>query len=431
MKVLKLNVYNIKVLKSIEITPGADGNIILFGENGHGKSSVLDAVWLALDIKGANKNIQRPVRDGQDEAFSFLELGDNGKVDLIVKRSYKDGVPSLVVTDANGNKKSSPQTLLDKLCGHLGFDPMEFTTMDDAKRRKVVMELTGLDFTEVDADHKLKYDERTDINVQGKAAKITWEKMPKPDDDTPTKVISISDLAIELVELGKLEKENIRRKTEWEREDREAQSLTDQVETIYKEIGMVKEQLKKLEDLHKKVSYNCDKACVITKAPRDFETWTGTQDIHEKIKYGEAINARITAKREYVKKEVEVREFGAASNRCTATLVKIEAYKQKMIQDAKYPLDGLSVSDDGVLYQGTPFGDLGAGKMIKVSTAMAMAMNPELRLIMVRDAALLDKNNLQAVLDMAKEKDYQVFVEMMQSDDESAIHLLEGEIVGQ
>ena len=47
MKIIELRATNIKRLKAVEITP--DGTMqVIGGRNAQGKSSVLDAIWLAL-----------------------------------------------------------------------------------------------------------------------------------------------------------------------------------------------------------------------------------------------------------------------------------------------------------------------------------------------------------------------------------------------
>ena len=54
MKIVELRAENVKRLKAVEITP--DGTLqVIGGRNAQGKSSVLDAIWLALAEK---------VRDG-------------------------------------------------------------------------------------------------------------------------------------------------------------------------------------------------------------------------------------------------------------------------------------------------------------------------------------------------------------------------------
>jgi len=93
------------------------------------------------------------------------------------------------------------------------------------------------------------------------------------------------------------------------------------------------------------------------------------------------------------------------------------------------PIDGLSLGLDGILYNGIPFDQLSGAQSLRVSTAMAMAMNPTLKIVLIRDGSLLDKDNLKVISDMAKDKEYQVWIECV--DDGSgkpAIYIEDGEI---
>ena len=75
MKIVELQAENVKRLKAVEITP--DGTMqVIGGRNAQGKSSVLDAIWLALGGGKASKETPLPIRDGEDKASVRLDLGD-------------------------------------------------------------------------------------------------------------------------------------------------------------------------------------------------------------------------------------------------------------------------------------------------------------------------------------------------------------------
>ncbi len=65
-----------------------------------------------------------------------------------------------------------------------------------------------------------------------------------------------------------------------------------------------------------------------------------------------------------------------------------------------------------MLYNETNFDRLSTGEQIRVSTAIGMSLNPDLKVIFIREGALLDKKNLQYIAEQANAKDYQVWVEV-------------------
>ena len=57
-----------------------------------------------------------------------------------------------------------------------------------------------------------------------------------------------------------------------------------------------------------------------------------------------------------------------------------------------------------------------------------MAINPELRVIRVNDGSLLDKKHMAIIEKMAKEKDFQVWLECVDESGTVGIYIEDGEI---
>ena len=60
--------------------------------------------------------------------------------------------------------------------------------------------------------------------------------------------------------------------------------------------------------------------------------------------------------------------------------------------------------------------------------AIAMAMNPTLRVISIREGSFLDQEGLRTIAEMAREKGYQVWVEDNRSTDPMAIVMEDGSV---
>ena len=98
---------------------------------------------------------------------------------------------------------------------------------------------------------------------------------------------------------------------------------------------------------------------------------------------------------------------------------------------AEMPVAGLGFDESGVTFGGVPFGQASSAEQIRVSLAMAMALNPTLRVIRIMDGSLLDADSMAAIRAAAEEHDVQVWIEVVGDGDgdPATIVIDDGEIV--
>ena len=91
-------------------------------------------------------------------------------------------------------------------------------------------------------------------------------------------------------------------------------------------------------------------------------------------------------------------------------------------------MDGLGFDESGVTYQGVPFSQASSAEQIRISLAMAMALNPRLRVIRILDGSLLDEDSMTAIRDQVAERDFQVWIERVADPAESAVVIEDGQV---
>ena len=106
-----------------------------------------------------------------------------------------------------------------------------------------------------------------------------------------------------------------------------------------------------------------------------------------------------------------------------------DTVKAAAISLAKMPVAGLSLGDGEVMLNELPFEQASDAERLKVSIAIAMAMNPKLRVIRIRDGSLLDENSMKAIAEMAHEGGYQFWVERVETSGKVGIVLEDGEVI--
>lgn len=418
MKIIKLQAENVKGLKAIEIVPDENFQII-GGKNGQGKTSVLDSIWLALGGKDAAKGLDKPIRDGEETAFATVDLGD-----IVVTRKWKGDTTSLDVRSKDGAKYSGPQAMLDQMIGKLSFDPLAFANMDEKKQKATLQELVGINFDDLDSKRKQFYTERTDMNRETDKFKALLDKLPYPAADAPQEELSVSSILQSLNEAQEVVKTN-------DRSRQELEALRTQAASDNKEIVNLEDQINKLqaELAIKKLNYEeiCNKGRALS-ANVDELIDPDTAIFQTQLEQIGELNKKYRDSVEYKRVQEEHKQCIAASEFFTKQIKDIDQLKEETLQSAVFPIDGLSFDENGVTFNGIPFNQCSAAERLKISMAMAMALNPKLRVIRILDGSLLDSDNLTLISDMAKEKDYQVWVELVDSSGNMGITIENGEV---
>lgn len=418
MFILRLEAENIKRLKVVEVKP--QGNtVVICGENAQGKSSVLDAISYAM---GGKKAVcEKPVRDGQDKAKVVTDLGD-----LIVTRTFtKDGGGTLTVSNKDGAKYSSPQKILDDLTGKLTFDPLDFCKMEPKAQLETLKSLVGLDFTEQDQRRKELYDQRTQINRDLKNAKANLDKMPELE-DIPDHEISVTELMQELKRRQGVNQENQIKRDELAELDKRVAKGQEIINDLEKQIAELQARLEKANMQMAQVQEQKK----VKQAEVDDLEDAKEQDILSQIEDSEEINKKIRQKEEKQKLLGSVKDLEAQAERLTRDISAIDQGKADALHKTEFPVDGLSFDEDRVLLNGLPFSQASQAEQLRVSIAMGFALNPKLKVLLVRDGSLLDKANLQLIADMAKEYNGQVWIERVGEGKDPAVVIEDGEVKG-
>ena len=69
-----------------------------------------------------------------------------------------------------------------------------------------------------------------------------------------------------------------------------------------------------------------------------------------------------------------------------------------------------------------------AAERLRTSTAIAMAKNPKVRVILIRDGSLLDSDNMAVITDLANAHDFQVWIERVDESGEVGVVIEDGQV---
>lgn len=396
MKIIALEAENVKHLKVVNIKP--DGSLIVIGgDNAVGKSCVLDSIEYGLH--GASVIPPKPIRKGQKKARIVLNLGD-----IIVTRTFTENGTNLTVKNKDGATFASPQAMLDKLVGALTFDPLEFSKMGAQKQAEVLKQLVGLDFDKVNAKYKSLFDQRTVVNRNGKILKANLDSMTKHD-GVPDAEVSINELGVKYGDALERNQRIARDRDKLLTDEAELKTLEKHVAALKRDIKSRKKDLSGFKEVDAKA-------------------------IHTQMADAESVNTKIRDNKAYEELDQELDELRKQSGSLTAQMTKITEKKATDLAKAKFPIKGLAIDDDGVTFEDLPFVQCSAAQRIRISVAIGLAMNPKLRVLLIREGSLLDKKNLAMVAKMAEKADAQIWVERVSRGSECSIIIEDGAIKG-
>lgn len=430
-KIIRLTSENVKRLQAVEITP-ANNVVVIAGENGQGKSSIIDSIEYAL--AGASSFPKAPVRKGADKAKIVVELDS-----LIITRTIsQNGNTSLTVTTRDGAKYATPQAILDGLIGKLSFDPLEFSRQKPDVQAETLRKIAGLDFTKQKAKRQAVFDERTVVNRAVKALEAKLANLPPPIAGLPESEVSTSEVLDRQKQAMEFNTENAKtRNTVVFQKDvlSVAETSEASAKTTVDALNRKIEELQR--ELHEAVIRHSDLVDrklaarkLLADAEADVAKLEPDKDLTvfaAELSKLEETNRQVRNAQQRKRTMEELKAEQKKADGHTATIETIDAEIATSIQSAKYPIAGLGFSTDGtVMFNDLPFEQASGAEQLRVSVAIGLALNPKLRVLLVRDGSLLDENSRKLLLELAKENDAQVWLEQVGTQGEVAVVIEDG-----
>jgi len=407
VKIINLKSRNIKGIKAIDITP-KDNVVIISGKNGAGKTSALDSIWFILCWKAGAKETPMPIRKGEKEAEGEVTLCEDltaedveqGKTPeplFIVNRVWTTkGDTQLKVTNGKGLKYTTPQKLLDDFIGYLSFDPRLFSQMKGREQRQVLIDLTGFDITEIEKRIAYLYDQRLEKGrevklLSGNREEITLENLPE-------ELISVEDINYRL-------QEAMVTNTKIDETVRKREQALNEIEMLKTNVIEYGDYLKS----HEKIP---------------------VESLNEKLTESQAINEQVRARdrnRAADRKENKAKnEYDDFTNDINEQIkIKEDGLRENW---HKIPDQKLSLIEDGIAYDGTPYSQIAYSEQLRICIKIGMALNSKLKVLRISDWTLLDNKSKEIVRQMAREFDYQIWAEEVDDTGTIGFYIENGEI---
>jgi hypothetical protein len=424
LRVISLQVENFKKIKVAHIEP--KGSVIkITGANASGKTSALDAIYLAL--VGARGGPTAPVRRGAERGMVKVDLGEY----IVTRQWYENGNPKgeMWIEAHDGRRYGTPQAILDAAMGKISFDPLAFTHMEAKQQADELRKLLDLDepLTKLKVVYDENYATRTEEKRELDRLKAQRAALTYPE-GLPAKKRNIDAMVEDLAKVSDYNMAIEREKINRERIQAAQATLIDNEGQKRDRIAELHAEIKRLEKLAAEDRDNIEMNTRQMKAWKPLAEPKDANAISEEIAAARGVNAAIERREQGDRLDQQIDDKTETVAKLNRAIDDNRQAAADLIAKAQYPIPGLGFSEGEVTFNDLPFSQASDAEKIKVSISIAMIGNPKLRVMRIKDGSLLDSNSMKVVEEMADEHDYQVWMEIVDQSGAVGVYLVDGEV---
>lgn len=412
IKINRLEAENVKRIKAVKVEPTANGLTVIGGKNGHGKTSVLDAIAWAL---GGDRYRPSEAKNHDSVIPPTLHIVlSNG---LVVERKGKNS--DLKVTDPNGQKAG--QQLLNEFVEQLALDLPKFMEASPKEKANTLLQIIGVGdkLVELEKQEKELFSERTYIGrIASQKEKFAKEQTYYP--DAPKDLVSPSELIKQQQDILARNGENQRKRNFL----RELQSDLRRTE------GQISELEEMMNDARKDRDRLLHDIETAQKTVGDLQDQS-TAELEESIANIEDINRKVRANLDKEKAEDDALAYKNQYNELTEKINETRDAKSDLLKNAELPLPELSVADGELTYKGQKWDNMSGSERLIVSTAIVRKLNPECGFVLLDKLEQLDLDTLQEFGQWLEAEGLQAIATRVSTGDECSIIIEDGYVVGQ
>lgn len=400
VKINELSIENVKRVRAVKLEPAENGLTVIGGDNNQGKTSVLDAIAWALG--GDKFRPSNPQREGSAIPPMLRVELSNG---LIVERKGKNS--ALTVTDPNGRKAG--QQLLNEFVNALALDLPKFMNSSGKEKAQTLLQIIGVGDTLAQLEK-----EENDLYMERRYTGQTADRKKKYAEE----MIFYPDVPEEPVEVAELirQQQDILAKNG---ENARLRARRDELRKEYDELGAEIERLsQRRTELYAKVR--------LSELEAEDLIDQSTDELEKNIIDIENINGKIRANLEKQKAEDEAHQYMIQYDCFTAKIDEVRKKKRDLLEGAQLPLEGLSVMDGELVYNGAKWDGMSGSDQLKVATAIVRRLNPNCGFVLADKLEQMDMRTLKEFSEWVEREGLQIIATRVSTGEECQIIIEDG-----
>lgn len=405
LKINRLEIENVKRVKSVRIEPTANGLTVIGGKNNQGKTSVLDSIAWALG--GDRYRPAQAQREGSITPPNLRIIMDNG---LIVERKGKNS--DLKVTDPSGKK--SGQQLLNEFVEQLALDLPKFIDANEKEKARILLNIIGVGdrLAVMDKEEQELYNRRLAVGqIADRKEKFAKEQPYYP--EAPKELVSATEL--------------IRKQQDILAQNGENQRKRDKLHQLEQEYQKVIEELENLLRRQKALEADLE----IAKTSAADLTDQSTKELEESILSIEEVNRKVRANLDKDKAEEDAKEYRRQYRELTKQIEDVRQSKTDLLNNADLPLPGLSVKEGELTYNGFKWDSMSGSDQLRVAAAIVRKLNPRCGFVLLDKLEQMDTDTLNEFGQWLEAEGLQAIATRVSTGGECSIIIEDGYVLGQ
>ena len=405
LKINRLEIENVKRVKSVRIEPTANGLTVIGGKNNQGKTSVLDSIAWALG--GDRYRPAQAQREGSITPPNLRIIMDNG---LIVERKGKNS--DLKVTDPSGKK--SGQQLLNEFVEQLALDLPKFIDANEKEKARILLNIIGVGdrLAVMDKEEQELYNRRLAVGqIADRKEKFAKEQPYYP--EAPKELVSATEL--------------IRKQQDILAQNGENQRKRDKLHQLEQEYQKVIEELENLLRRQKALEADLE----IAKTSAADLTDQSTKELEESILSIEEVNRKVRANLDKDKAEEDAKEYRRQYRELTKQIEDMRQSKADLLNNADLPLPGLSVKEGELTYNGFKWDSMSGSDQLRVAAAIVWKLNPRCGFVLLDKLEQMDTDTLNEFGQWLEAEGLQAIATRVSTGGECSIIIEDGYVLGQ
>lgn len=418
VKINTLEVENVKRVKAVTLTPNQNGLTILGGNNGQGKTSVLDAICWAV---GGNK--YKPSNAAREGAYTDPHIRIQLSNGLIVERAGKNA--ALKVIDPQGNK--SGQALLDSFISELALNLPKFLNASDKEKADTLLQIIGVGdkLAQMENEEQRLYNQRRAVGQIADQKKKFAAELPSWQ-NVPEQPVTASELIQQQQEILARNGANMQRRNEFKSLEAKHGILGEKLRGLNDQIQQLSdariELQKEIEALEEAIE-----AAGKTVAELHDES---TAEIEQSIAEIDAVNAKVRDNIAKAQAEQEAADLSGQYDELTEQIEDIRKARTDLLSSADLPLPGLSVEGGKLLYNGKAWDCMSGSEQLTVATAIVRRLNPQCGFVLLDKLEQMDVQTLAGFGQWLEAQGLQAIATRVSLGGECSVIIEDGYIAG-